>query len=127
MDQLSVLAASGLRARMQSLDLLANNIANASTGGYKGDSEFYTLFASEAANEDALDTPTTAPMIERQWTDFSQGLLQPTNNPLDFGISGNVYFIWHSPSGHLDTRNGTLHVAPDGRFVTAECTSCIGV
>src|SRR5882724_5441751 len=39
MDQISVLAASGLRARMESLDLLANNMANSSTSGYKGDSE----------------------------------------------------------------------------------------
>jgi flagellar basal-body rod protein FlgF len=120
MDQLSALAASGLRARMQSLDLLANNIANASTGGYKGDSEFYTLFASEAANEDALDTPATAPMIERQWTDFSQGLLEPTNNPLDFGISGKGFFVVQSPSGPLYTRNGNFHLATDGTLVTAD-------
>jgi len=125
MDQLSVLAASGLRARMESLDLVANNIANASTGGYKGDSEFYTLFASEAANEDALDTPATAPMIERQWTDFSQGLLEPTNNPLDLGLSGKGFFVVQSPSGPLYTRNGNFHVATDGTLVTADGYSLI--
>jgi flagellar basal-body rod protein FlgF len=126
MDQLSVLAASGLRARMQSLDLVANNIANASTGGYKGDSEFYSLFASEAASADALDPPSTAPMIERQWTDFSQGLLQPTNNPLDFGISGKGFFVVQSPSGPLYTRNGSFHVATDGTLVTADGYSLLG-
>ena len=111
---------------MQSLDLVANNIANASTGGYKGDSEFYTLFVSEAANEDALDTPSTAPMIERQWTDFSQGLLEPTNNPLDFGISGKGFFVVQSPSGPLYTRNGNFHVASDGTLVTADGYSLLG-
>src|SRR5580704_18425517 len=120
MDQLSVLAASGLRARMQSLDLVANNIANASTGGYKGDSEFYSLFASEAASADALDPPSTAPMIERQWTDFSQGLLQPTNNPLDFGISGKGFFVVQSPSGPLYTRNGNFRFDTKGQLVTGE-------
>ena len=111
---------------MQSLDLVANNIANASTGGYKGDSEFYTLFVSEAANEDALDTPSTAPMIERQWTDFSQGLLEPTNNPLDFGISGKGFFVVQSPSGPLYTRNGSFHAASDGTLVTADGYSLLG-
>ena len=45
MDPLTAIAASGLRARMESLDLLANNIANASTGGYKADREFYSLYS----------------------------------------------------------------------------------
>ena len=50
MDPMTAIAASGLRARMESLDLLANNIANASTGGYKADREFYSLYvAPEAA------------------------------------------------------------------------------
>ena len=54
MDQISVLAAAGMQSRMQSLDLVANNLANSSSGGYKSDGEFYTLFASEAAGEDAV-------------------------------------------------------------------------
>jgi flagellar basal body rod protein FlgG len=40
MDPLLISAASGMRARMESLDMLANNLANASTGGYKSDREF---------------------------------------------------------------------------------------
>ena len=44
MDPMTAIAASGLRSRMESLDLLANNVANASTGGYKADREFYSLY-----------------------------------------------------------------------------------
>ena len=66
------MAAAGMQARMQSLDLVANNLANSSTGGYKSDGEFYTLFASEAAGDDASG-PSSVPMIQRQWTDFSAG------------------------------------------------------
>jgi flagellar basal body rod protein FlgG len=120
MDQISVLAAAGLRARMESVDLLANNIANASSSGYKGDSEFYTLFTSEAANEDATDTPATLPMIQRQWTDFSQGLLEPTNNPLDFGLSGKGFFVVNGPSGPLYTRSGNFQVSPSGKLTTQD-------
>ena len=126
MDQISALAASGMRARMESLDLVANNIANSSTGGYKGDGEFYTVFTSEAANEDALDAPATVPMVERQFTDFTQGLLEPTNNPLDLGLSGKGFFVVQSPSGPLYTRSGKFHVATDGTLVTADGYSLMG-
>lgn len=120
MDQINVLAASGLRARMQSLDLLANNIANTSTAGYKGDGEFYTLFASEAASGNPADPAATMPMIERQWTDFGQGLLEPTNNSLDFALAGKGFFVAKGPSGPLYTRNGGFHVSTNGTLVTAD-------
>jgi flagellar basal-body rod protein FlgF len=120
MDQISVIAASGLSARMQSLDLLANNVANSSTSGYKGDGEFYTVYTSEAADADASGTPTTLPMIQRQWTDFAQGLLEPTNNPLDFGIQGKGLFTVQGPSGPLYTRNGNFHVSVEGKLTTSD-------
>jgi flagellar basal-body rod protein FlgF len=119
MDQISVLAAAGMQSRMQSLDLVANNIANSSTSGYKTDGEFYTLFASEAAGEDASGA-SSVPMIQRQWTDFAQGLLEPTNNPLDFGISGKGFFVVQGPTGPLYTRNGNFRFSTSGALVTSE-------
>ena len=119
MDQISVLAAAGMQSRMQSLDLVANNLANSSTSGYKTDGEFYTLFTSEAAGEDASG-PSSVPMIQRQWTDFTQGLLEPTNNPLDFGLSGKGFFAVQGPSGPLYTRNGNFRFNTTGAFVTGD-------
>ncbi len=119
MDQISVLAAAGMQSRMQSLDLVANNLANSSTSGYKTDGEFYTLFASEAAGEDESGK-SAVPMIQRQWTDFTQGLLEPTNNPLDFGLSGKGFFAVQGPSGPLYTRNGNFRFATSGALVTGE-------
>jgi flagellar basal-body rod protein FlgF len=104
---------------MQSLDLVANNLANSSTSGYKTDGEFYTLFSSEAAGEDASG-PSSVPMIQRQWTDFAQGLLEPTNNPLDFGLSGKGFFVVQGPSGPLYTRNGNFRFSTGGALVTSE-------
>jgi len=120
MDQISILAAAGMQARMQSLDIQANNIANASTGGYKSDSEFYTVFTSEAASDEAQDTPTTLPMIQKHWTDFSQGLLEPTNNPLDLGLQGKGFFVVQGPSGPLYTRHGSFRLSTDGTMVTGD-------
>ncbi len=119
MDQISVLAAAGMQSRMQSLDLVANNLANSSTGGYKSDGEFYTLFTAEAAGEDASG-PSAVPMIQRQWTNFAPGLLEPTNNPLDFGLSGKGFFAVQGPSGPLYTRNGNFRFTAAGALITSE-------
>jgi len=117
MDPLTSVAASGLRARMESLDLLANNVANASTGGYKADREFYSLYVSPDAQ---ADPSSTMPVIERPWTDLSQGSLQPTGNSLDLALSGKGFFSVAGPHGTLYTRNGNFRLSSNGQFVTAE-------
>ena len=62
MDPLTAIAASGLRARMESLELLANNVANASTGGYKADREFYSLYTAPEADLDSTNARDRAPL-----------------------------------------------------------------
>jgi flagellar basal-body rod protein FlgF len=119
MDPITAIAASGLRARMESLDLLANNVANAATGGYKADREFYSLYvAPEVLNTD--DPAATMPVIERPWVDHAQGMLHSTGNPLDLALSGSGFFSVNGPSGPLYTRNGNFRLASDGRLVTGE-------
>lgn len=118
MDALTSAAASGLRARMESLDMLANNLANTETGGYKNDREFYSLYlAPEAAG---ADTPMTMPVVERQWTDFAQGVVRPTGNELDFALSGKGFFSVDGPSGPLYTRQGAFRMSTAGTLVTSE-------
>lgn len=118
MDPITAIAASGLRARMESLDLLANNIANASTGGYKADREFYSLYvAPEAAGN---DTFSTMPLIERPWVDHAQGELHTTGNPLDVALSGKGFFAVNGPSGPLYTRNGSFRLAADGKLTSTD-------
>ncbi len=124
MDRLTISAASGLRARMESLEMLANNLANAATSGYKVDRESYSLYLSAEAAQAAADglapEPATLPVIERQWTDFSQGILYATGNPLDLAISGRGFFVVEGPAGKLYTRNGGFRLAPSGVLTTAE-------
>jgi len=119
MDPLAIAAASGLRSRMQSLDLLANNLANTGTSGYKRDQEFYGLFSSSEASAADGGPGTTLPVIQRQWTDFSQGTLQVTGSASDVALAGNGFFVVNSPGGPLYTRNGNLHVLPSGELAVA--------
>lgn len=123
MDPLTISVASGLRSRMESLDMLANNLANAATSGYKKDSEAYSLYMSAAALElGAGADPVTAtlPVIEHNWTDFSQGTLQETGNSMDLALSGPGFFAVQGKSGPLYTRNGHFHLSGSGLLSSGE-------
>ena len=97
--------------------MLANNVANAATGGYKCDREFYSLYV--APDADSMPT-ATMPVIERPWTDFSQGLVSSTGNALDLALSGKGFFAVNGPGGPLYTRNGSFRLAKDGQLTTAD-------
>ena len=121
MDPLTVAAAAGMRSRMESLDLLAHNLANSSTAGYKADREFLQLYRSAEATEGAGgQMPGTLPDIEDNWIDFSQGQLRLTGNSTDFALHGEGFFVVDAPGGPFYTRNGAFRISPKGVLETAE-------
>lgn len=104
---------------MDSLDMLANNLSNTSTNGYKADREFYsTYIAPELAGQ--TDTVGATPVVQKPWTDFSQGTLLTTGSATDLGLSGSGFFAVNGPSGPLYTRNGNFHISSQGTLVSAE-------
>jgi flagellar basal-body rod protein FlgF len=120
MDQIAATAASGLRSRMEALDLLANNLANSNTEGFKADREFYSLYQSEQAAGADGQQATTMPVIQKAWTDFQQGVITPTDNPLDLALTGKGFFTVEGPSGPLYTRNGTFKLSSKGQLTTMD-------
>ena len=120
MDPLTTAAASGLQARMDSLDLLANNLSNTSASGYKADREFYSTYLASEAMNSPDPAVGDSPVVERQWTDFAQGSLTNTGNPTDLALSGPGFFAVNGPSGTLYTRNGSFEVSPQGALTTSE-------
>jgi flagellar basal body rod protein FlgG len=64
--------------------------------------------------------PATLPVVERQWTDFTQGALRPTGNPTDLALSGKGFFAVNGPNGPLYTRNGNFRISASGGLTTAE-------
>ncbi len=113
-------AASGMRSRMESLDLLANNMANSSAPGFKADREFYNLYISADADAPAGSNLMSEPVVQKHWTDFAQGALSTTDNPLDLAIAGKGFFAVNSPGGTLFTRDGSFKLSPDGNIQTSE-------
>ena len=126
MDPLTSAAAGGIQARMDSLDMLANNMANGSTSGFKVDREFYSTFAGNSAY--AMTDPSVgdSPVVEKRWTDFAQGTLVPTGNSTDLALSGEGFFAVNGPNGPLYTRNGNFRISSSGTLVTAEGYSVRG-
>jgi flagellar basal-body rod protein FlgF len=124
MDPMMITAASGMRARMESLEMLGNNIANATTGGYKGDKEFYSLYvaaeAADPADQGISPEPDQQPVIDKRWTDYSQGNLRETGNSLDIALQGQGFFTVNGPSGVLLTRNGNFRTNPAGLLTTSD-------
>lgn len=107
-----VQALSGLYGASSGLDVISNNVANASTVGYKNSrAEFSDIFASYVKTE--AGGGTYAPTVAQQ---FTQGSLASTNNQLDFSINGNGMFQLSKNAAGTDriayTRNGEFHFAP---------------
>ena len=119
MDALLTAAASGLRARTESLDLLANNIANANTAGFKADREFYSTYLAPQSLDGPEGTlPVQSPLVEKNWTDFQQGVTTATGSPLDVALSGPGFFTLDTGSGKVYTRNGNFRMQPDGHLTS---------
>jgi flagellar basal-body rod protein FlgF len=121
MDNISISAASGMRSRMQSLEMLANNLANVETSGYKADREFYSLYTSAEASANSQTGDTNAlPVVESQWTDVTQGNLRDTANSLDFAIDGEGLFAIQTPGGVRYTRNGSFRISQAGVLTASD-------
>lgn len=122
MDSTTSILASGMRSRAETLDIVANNLANTGTPAFKSELERYALYSSEeaiAANGGPEFTGL-APDLRKSWINFNQGILEPTDRPLDIALQGDAYFVTESPDGNLLTRNGSFQLGIDGQLRTRE-------
>ncbi len=110
-----------MRAQMETLQVVGNNIANAGTHGYKADRDFYRLFLSAQAQADPLTGQISRmPLVQGSTIDFNQGAFIPTEAPLDVALSGPGFLVVEGPGGELYTRSGSLRRSASGVLETAE-------
>ena len=132
------IAASGMITETKHTDMIANNLANAATTGFKRDDmairEFEPMLLRRI-NDQSPDTDVTsfkgfrlghgAPRVgtlglgsavDEIATDHLQGSLQTTGNTYDFGISGEGYFVIDTPQGPRYTRDGSFYRSANGRL-----------
>lgn len=122
-------ACAGLLARTQALDLAANNLANANTGGFKGQvPRFASLLAGTGnVSNAALRAVNEFGALADSRLDLQQGPIEQTGNDLDFAIQGSGYFALQNPQGgRLYTRNGAFHVNRQGQLTAADGSLVLG-
>lgn len=128
MDSGYYAAFTGLIARMDALDVVANNLANTSTAGFRGQQEFYEgVTGSSGAPLTPLNIAiNNYGVLGGASLDLQQGSLQETGNPLDLGIRGSAFFAVQTPRGVRYTRNGAFHVSATGQIVTQDNDIVLG-
>jgi flagellar basal-body rod protein FlgF len=105
------------------LDVVANNIANLNTTGYKADGAVFEEFLMPGARDGLFHGSDVRPSYVRDratWHDFRPGALVQTGNPLDLTIDGDALFVVQTPRGERYTRNGAFKINADGLLVTSE-------
>lgn len=113
-------ALSGINAAQSDLNVIANNIANANTTGFKGSrAEFADIYAVSGINLSATAIGGGTRMVDVAQL-FSQGDIEATGNSLDLAISGNGFFTVNSGKGVAYTRAGAFHQDVNGNVVTNE-------
>ncbi len=118
-------SSAGAVARLRELDVLANNLANADTTGFKADRVLFRT-ALEAALVDPQAEPTAGAsgvayvVAEGSAPDWSNGAISATGGPLDVAIQGPGFFEIETEAGPRYTRAGSFAVDADGRLVTRE-------
>jgi len=108
------LAGRSLNTRTKNMDIIANNLANISTTGYKREVPFSEILTAEGK--------TTI----RKFTDYKQGELLPTSNPFDLGVFGNGAFVVQTDRGEELTRDGRFKIDEKGSLVTNDGNKVMG-
>jgi flagellar basal-body rod protein FlgF len=130
MDRGLYIAASGMLAEQVRQDQIANDLANASTPGYKADrtaqQSFGNLLLENSLTGRQIGPQSTAVQVRRIQTDFTPQPLRDTGEPLDFGIVGDGFFAVQTAQGVRYTRNGQFTANAQGQLVTAQGDRVLG-
>lgn len=115
MDNVAYILASKQMSAVKNLDVVANNVANVNTNGFKSDSMIF----KEYMHQDVIDkTSMTGPQVTT--TNFGEGALKVTQNAFDLAISGNGMFIIRTPAGDRYTKSGHFRLNQEGVLVNGD-------
>ncbi len=127
MENLGLIALSRQVALERELDVVANNIANIDTTGYKSDGALFEEYLSSGARSGGSGGGQVSFVRDRGlWHDMSQGPVEHTGNPLDVAIDGKGFLAVQTPNGPRYTRNGALQLNAQGQLVTSQGYQVLG-
>jgi flagellar basal-body rod protein FlgF len=109
-------------ALRRELDVIANNVANIGTTGFKAETVLFEEYLSRGARTDQFPVPQdrrVSFVLDRETrTDLSQGAFQQTGSSLDVAIDGEGFFVVETPQGERYTRAGGFAINSTGELVT---------
>jgi flagellar basal-body rod protein FlgF len=111
------------------LEVVANNIANLNTTGYKSDGSIFQEFLMPVARSGRFqpaDQRLSFVQDRATWHNFSTGATRPTGNPLDLAIDGDAFLVVQTARGERYTRNGALQISSTGELVTSAGDRVLG-
>jgi flagellar basal-body rod protein FlgF len=106
---------NGAAARLEQLDSLSDNLANVETAGFKASRPAFEAFLANGAGPDARQVHPAAVATA---FDLRPGAVVKTNEPLDLLPEDNGFFQVKTADGVAYTRDGRMHVGPDGTLMT---------
>jgi flagellar basal-body rod protein FlgF len=111
------------------LDVIANNVANVNTAGFKADASLFEEYLMSGAHEDNFvggDRRVSYVQDRGTYRDLSQGTTEQTKNPLDVAIDGGGYLVVQTAGGERYTRDGGLQLNNQGQLVTVAGDPVLG-
>jgi flagellar basal-body rod protein FlgF len=111
------------------MDVVANNVANVNTNGFKADNSLFEEYLNSGAHEDNFigrDRRVSYVQDRGTFKDLSQGPTEQTKNPLDVAIDGGGFLAVQTPAGERYTRDGSLQINNQGQLVTASGNPVLG-
>jgi flagellar basal-body rod protein FlgF/flagellar basal-body rod protein FlgG len=127
MDSGYYAAVTALVGRMQSLDLTANNLANANTTGFRAQREHFNSVLTSVRAGDALSQAVGEyGVLSGSDLDLSQGEFEKTGGDLDLAIQGSGFFSIQTVNGVRYTRDGAFHADKSGTLVNSNGDKVLG-
>lgn len=129
MDNALLVGLSRQVALAREVDVIANNIANINTTGFKSDGAVFEEYISPTARAENFIGPDQLISYVQDratWVDLSQGALERTGNALDVAIDGRGFFAVQTPNGERYTRSGAFQINNNGELVTSEGYQVLG-
>ncbi len=120
------IASEGMSARQKAQDILASNLANLNTTGFKADRPVFqavyerALYRVEGGSSAPIGPLSAGAIVASTFTDLQSGPLQTTGNPLDVAIEGQGFFAVQTPQGVRYTRAGAFQLNAEGILVTRQ-------
>jgi flagellar basal-body rod protein FlgF len=123
MDNTGYVSLSRQAAIRRQMEVIANNIANASTPAFKSERLIFSEFLAKGADG---GPPVSFVQDTAVIRDMSEGVFSETRNPLDLAIQGDGYFVIEGPSEPYYTRNGRFHINEDGQLANSANMPLLG-